>query len=348
MPSDAAARSLVRTAISRLPGARPAEVRHDEAGEDERDEAHERPPVRVGGGVDGHPEELAPCRSGCRRRTPSPIQSPLVNTTAWIVKPRPRVTIARFTPRVRSAGSAKSRPTGIGEQHAEGDRELHREIEAQHERARDQRARARERPLPERELSGVAREHHDRQHDDRRDDRDVRGGRPPVVHHRRTSRNSTSAGSRSAGRGTLILPGAELREGGRSRGCAAAGRGRAPRARAGSAGTGWPARCRGGRRRRRSPGCRSGGGRPHASPNPTMRPPTQRERERPEPAEQRGGHRGDGHDERERDRRQAGERGEQHAGEPGERRAHAPRDRRRACSATSPSSAPPARSARRR
>ena len=87
-----------------------------------------------------------PCRPACRRRTPSPIQSALVKTTAWIVKPRPSVTMARFTPRVRSAGSANSRPTGIGEQHAERDRELDRQVEAQDERSRDERARSRQAP----------------------------------------------------------------------------------------------------------------------------------------------------------------------------------------------------------
>ena len=128
-------------------GSRPAQVGDDQAGEHESDEAHHRPTVRVVGVVDVDPEELAPSRRVVPPSNPSPIQSDLANTTAWIVKPRPSVTMARLTPRVRSAGQREQQPDRNGEQHAEGNGELHRHVEAQDERSRDQRAAPRQRPL---------------------------------------------------------------------------------------------------------------------------------------------------------------------------------------------------------
>ena len=43
----------------------------------------------------------------------SPVKYWLLNTTCWTVNPNPRVTTARLTPRVRSAGMAKIVPTRI-------------------------------------------------------------------------------------------------------------------------------------------------------------------------------------------------------------------------------------------
>ena len=41
----------------------------------------------------------------------SPVKYWLLKTTCWTANPNPRVTTARFTPRVRSAGMAKIVPT---------------------------------------------------------------------------------------------------------------------------------------------------------------------------------------------------------------------------------------------
>ena len=109
MPSAAAARSLVRTAIRRRP-LRPLRTLATTS------------TVRS-----AMPSTKMPYRSGClieliskpnRLGLPTgvplmpPVKSPLLNSISSIAVPRPSVTIARLIPRVRTAGSAKTSPSG--------------------------------------------------------------------------------------------------------------------------------------------------------------------------------------------------------------------------------------------
>ena len=75
-----------------------------------------------------------------------------MNMTAWMVKPRPSVTMARFTPRVRNAGSANNKPTGIVSSTPSGIASSTGKSRRRTNDPGDERARPRQCPLPEREL----------------------------------------------------------------------------------------------------------------------------------------------------------------------------------------------------
>ena len=75
------------------------------------------------------------------------------------------MTIARLMPRVRTAGSAKSTPSGIAAATPSSSASQNGVPWAATSRPADVRAEARERELRERELPGVAGEHDDREQD---------------------------------------------------------------------------------------------------------------------------------------------------------------------------------------
>ena len=109
MPSDAAARSLVRTAMSRRPvreRRRLATTRPSATNAPRHTSAHRCGWLKASTSTPNssmRPIGVPPSRL-------PPTYWLLANTTSDTVKPRPSVTTARLTPRVRSAGRANTMP----------------------------------------------------------------------------------------------------------------------------------------------------------------------------------------------------------------------------------------------
>ena len=106
-------------------------------------------------------------------------------------------------------GYREDQPDRDREEDAEHDRQFDGEVGA-HEPARDQRADAGERPLRERDLTGVPGQHDDRQDHDRGRQRGVRGLGPGFVHH--PEQQHEDDGRREEDAADADLAGSELRQ----------------------------------------------------------------------------------------------------------------------------------------
>ena len=109
IPRAAAARSLVRTAMSRRP-LRPRRT-FDTAHTANRARPSTKRPYRSGYRIDPRSK---PNRSGLPTWVPCtpPVYSRLRNSINSMVVPSPSVTMARLMPRVRTAGRANTNPRG--------------------------------------------------------------------------------------------------------------------------------------------------------------------------------------------------------------------------------------------
>ena len=109
MPSEAAARSLLRTASRRAPDAAAPQVRDEQADEHEHDEDERAVALRVPERIEVDARERHARRSA-GRRTP-PVTELLVKISALNISAIASVATARLVPRVRIAGSATTTPT---------------------------------------------------------------------------------------------------------------------------------------------------------------------------------------------------------------------------------------------
>ena len=177
-------------------GTRSPEVGDEHREEHEHDETHRGPRVRVVERVDLHAEELHPTDPRAAVEGAAEVvrvrEHDLRHEEAEAEGDHREVHAAR-----PQRGNREHQADRDGEEDAEQDRELDGNVGA-HEPARDQRTDAGERPLRERDLSGVAGEHHDRQDHDGAGQGDVGGLRPRVVHHPEEERERDRGGEKEA------------------------------------------------------------------------------------------------------------------------------------------------------